>query len=193
MSQVTSWSIADGSGAAVRAALNLLLAAIQSGNSGTTAPTPTVAGMAWFDTTTQTLKVRNTANSAWVVVTPETIAANTLWGNPTGAGAALQAVSMTQLKTMLGYSQSFGASGYQVMPSGLIVQWGTGASGAAGSTVTFPTTFPNACYSVVGNHQGIVDVTITVNSITVTDFYVRAFNQSGGLLNAQYRYIAIGN
>lgn len=45
--------------------------------------------------------------------------------------------------------QSLAGSGYQVMPSGLILQWGAfGVAGAADSgteLVTFPLAFPNAC------------------------------------------------
>lgn len=45
----------------------------------------------------------------------------------------------------VGFSQSFGVTGYQKLPSGLIMQWGRffGATGA--DLVTFPVTFPNNC------------------------------------------------
>lgn len=56
--------------------------------------------------------------------------------------------------TELGYSGAFGSSlaagGYQKLPSGLIVQWGTtntavAANTSTGMTWTFPIAFPNAC------------------------------------------------
>lgn len=43
---------------------------------------------------------------------------------------------------------SFSASGYQRLPSGLIIQWGNGGSGAVTKTVTFPVAFPTAVLSM---------------------------------------------
>ena len=60
--------IANGTGAAVRSDLNNALAAIVSNNSDTTEPTTTYAFQWWADTTNGQLKLRNAANSAWVVV-----------------------------------------------------------------------------------------------------------------------------
>jgi hypothetical protein len=58
--------IANGTGSAVRSDLNNALAAIVSQNSGTSEPSPTFAFQLWADTTTNTLKLRNSANSAWI-------------------------------------------------------------------------------------------------------------------------------
>lgn len=60
--------IANASGAAVRADLNLLFAAIASNNSGATAPSTTFANMWWFDTANNLLKQRDEANTAWITV-----------------------------------------------------------------------------------------------------------------------------
>lgn len=60
------YNIANGGGAAVRSDINSALGAIQSLNSGTTAPATTVAGMLWYDTLTGSLKQRNSGNTAWV-------------------------------------------------------------------------------------------------------------------------------
>lgn len=70
MAQVTSQSVANGSGLEVRNALNLVLAALFSGNSGTTAPTTTVPGMVWVDTSggELVLKIRNKADDGWLSV-----------------------------------------------------------------------------------------------------------------------------
>jgi len=49
-------------------------------------------------------------------------------------------------------ASSLAANGYQQLPNGLIIQWGTSAVAAtAGSsaTTTFPIAFPTACQSVV--------------------------------------------
>jgi hypothetical protein len=60
--------IDNASGAAVRADLNNVLTAIVSNNSGATAPSPTYAYQWWADTTTGLLKIRNAANTDFVVV-----------------------------------------------------------------------------------------------------------------------------
>jgi len=58
--------VSNGTGAAVRSDINGQLAAIVSNNSGATSPATTYAYQWWADTTTNTLKLRNSANSAWI-------------------------------------------------------------------------------------------------------------------------------
>ena len=73
MAQTTTWPIPSGpSGLAMRQQVNLITEALRTSNSGATAPTPTVAGMLWFDTSTTpgVLKQRNSANDDWVAVVP---------------------------------------------------------------------------------------------------------------------------
>ena len=60
--------IANGTGSAVRSDLNGGLAAIVSNNSGATEPGTMYAYQWWPDTTTGLLKLRNSANNAWVTV-----------------------------------------------------------------------------------------------------------------------------
>lgn len=62
------YAIANASGATVRADINTHLAAIVSQNSGATAPSTPFAHMFWVDTSTNILKQRNGANTAWVDV-----------------------------------------------------------------------------------------------------------------------------
>tara|TARA_R100001198_G_scaffold51067_1_gene28620 strand:- start:53 stop:1792 length:1740 start_codon:yes stop_codon:yes gene_type:complete len=58
--------IDNSTGANVRADLNLVLQAILSNNSSSSAPSTTAAYMFWADTTTGTLKIRNSSDNAWV-------------------------------------------------------------------------------------------------------------------------------
>ena len=58
--------IDNSTGANVRADLNLVLQAILSNNSSSSAPSTTAAYMWWADTTNGVLKIRNSANNAWV-------------------------------------------------------------------------------------------------------------------------------
>jgi hypothetical protein len=60
--------VANGSGATVRADINSALQALASSSSGATAPSLTYQFQPWFDTTTNILKIRNLANTAWVNV-----------------------------------------------------------------------------------------------------------------------------
>ena len=60
--------IANAAGATVRADINSALQAVITLSSGTSAPTTTVAGQLWWDTTNNLLKIRNGANTAWVDV-----------------------------------------------------------------------------------------------------------------------------
>ena len=63
--------IDNASGATVRADINSALAAIQSLNSGSSAPSSTVAGMLWLDTTggvPYALKIRDAGNNHWLTL-----------------------------------------------------------------------------------------------------------------------------
>ena len=60
------YDIANQSGANFRADLNNALDAIVSNNSGTSEPSTTFAYEWWIDTTNNVLKLRNSANNAWI-------------------------------------------------------------------------------------------------------------------------------
>lgn len=61
-------SVANAAGSTVRADINAQLQALGTLMSGATAPATTYARMLWADTTTNTLKRRNAANSGWIKV-----------------------------------------------------------------------------------------------------------------------------
>lgn len=58
--------IANQSGAAFRTDLNNALAAIVSNNSNSSSPATTYAYQWWADTANNILKIRNSANNAWI-------------------------------------------------------------------------------------------------------------------------------
>ena len=60
------YNLENQSGASFRADLNSALAAILSNNSNASSPTTTVSYSTWVDTSTNKLKIRNTANDDWV-------------------------------------------------------------------------------------------------------------------------------
>ena len=60
------YNLANQSGASFRSDLNNALAAILSNNSNGSAPSTTVAYSIWADTTAGKLKIRNSANDAFI-------------------------------------------------------------------------------------------------------------------------------
>lgn len=68
----------------------------------------------------------------------------------TSAKIAAEAVSFSKLLSS-DWTSSKGASGYQKLPSGILIQWGETASLLSGSsnTITFPIAFPTACRQVI--------------------------------------------
>lgn len=63
-------------GVTFRAAVNAALQALASTSSGATEPATTYAYQFWADTTSGNLKIRNTANTAWVTVMPLALASD---------------------------------------------------------------------------------------------------------------------
>lgn len=70
MSQTPSFTLLNDAGAAVRARLNEVIAALQTVNAGPAEPADTKAGMLWLDTsvTPPVLKLRNAADTGWDAV-----------------------------------------------------------------------------------------------------------------------------
>lgn len=78
------------------------------------------------------------------------------------------------------FGNSLSANGYQKLPSGLIIQWGTVSvsSAVTGTTgegvVTFPVAFPNAALSVTASYE------LTGGAITgALGLYHRSLSTSG--------------
>ena len=67
MSQAPSFVIINDNGAAVRAQINQIVAALRSTSSGGVEPAATAPGMLWLDTSTTppTLKLRSVADAAF--------------------------------------------------------------------------------------------------------------------------------
>jgi hypothetical protein len=119
---------------------------------------PTAAGA------TSTTQLATTAFVQQEITPKAPLASPTLTGTPAAPTAAAN-TNTTQLATtafvraqipaeFTGANQSFAATGYQKLPGGLILQWTNITIGSGGSTWTFPTAFPTACYFVGGNPAG---------------------------------------
>lgn len=92
-------------------------------------------------------------------------------------------------------ASSFGTSGYQKLPNGFILQWGSAGtiSGAGGSaSPTFPIAFPTACQSVIVMPAPGALVTQYTPGITVKSTTGFTWGSAGsGFATANY-YIAVG-
>lgn len=93
------YDIANNPGAVVRSDINDALEAIATNNSAATEPASTYANQWWMDTSTNLLKQRDNANSAWVTVASKS---GTTWipyraGSAIGTGALLTTDTDTSL------------------------------------------------------------------------------------------------
>lgn len=91
------------------------------------------------------------------------------------------------------YTSGHAANGYQTLPTGLILQWGTTSSIGAGSSasVSFPIAFPAACYTVVSTPNG-VGGSAQAESY-VTSIGSSSFTQvNSGTTSKAFKWFAIG-
>ena len=93
------------------------------------------------------------------------------------------------------------ANGYHKLPSGLILQWGSGGGTGADPAIVFPLAFPAACRSVVATCRVVSAdpalVACAVDLVTTTGFTARPrFAQSGGTVayaNNTFNWFAVGH
>lgn len=84
-----------------------------------------------------------------------------------------------------GSNVSLAASGYQKLPSGLIMQWGTVTTN---TTVTFPIAFPSACVSLTFGAYGTESGIPRASSVSTTNFVY----SSASFGNQDAYWLAIG-
>ena len=95
MSQ-NDFSIANQTSGNARVDINSALQALASTSSGTSEPATKYANMLWYDTTNDTLKMRNEANSAWITIGTLNQSTNVFtpaqWSPPSTAISALPGI-----------------------------------------------------------------------------------------------------
>ncbi|MET3135272.1 hypothetical protein AAKU55_005580 [Oxalobacteraceae bacterium GrIS 1.11] len=103
------------------------------------------------------------------------------------------------LDQISGFGSSFASSGYQKLPSGLIIQWGQGptSNGSGVSLATFPVAFPNACLIVLGGYSAAgampgAQVTVQAGAVSATQAYLFCFNSGVPGAGSTPSYFAIG-
>lgn len=115
-------------------------------------------------------------------------------------GQLLAAIAALRTAAFTGTNQSLGTSGYQKLPGGLILQWGTfDATGftAGKKSVTFPLAFPNAVFRVFLTDRadslaqvhalGVEDLTIST-----TGFNLYAADLAGAATSTAGGFFSIG-
>ena len=159
-----------------RVDINNALQALGSTNSGETQPTTTYANQLWYDTSANILKMRTEANDGWIrigylnqstgkfSIFDNTLVVSTsgtqrgLLGDQTtstwqaGTSTTESLVSPAKIKAAMLGASSLTTDGYEVLPSGLIMQWGraTSVNVNVNKTITFPIAFPSAIFTLQG-------------------------------------------
>lgn len=170
-----------------------------------TAVPPTLPGAYWFYMVTQ--EIVNAITAAGL--TPSTSTLNQL----TTAIAALSAVLSVNGRTgavtgvvdtaaFTGSNQSLATPGYQKLPGGLILQWGTtSVTNGSTATFTFPVAFPTACvfadvqFATNPYAGATTEGVLTVNSKSASNCVIGnqfTGDTTGTLLTASGQVFAIG-
>lgn len=148
----------------------------------------------WMQTTDGTITIGTTAltftkvggNSFASSAEAQAFAVTNKAISPSTLGAALQ-----------GSNQTLAAIGYQKLPGGLILQWGSGTTNGSGDlAITFPLAFPTACRSAVASVNATGGgLACQVNSLSTTAMSVHTISTgSGSAAGAQLVYwFATGN
>ena len=96
------------------------------------------------------------------------------------------------LKSDSSFGNILAANGYQKLPSGLIIQWGTTSNTGDGISWTYPIAFPNAALSVFANMQtdnGCATVQALGVAAASGSSTLSGFNTTG---THSYNWLAIG-
>jgi len=156
---------------------------------------------------TQTFSVANAVSSSQAVPLGQaqsTFAA--LAGSSAQTFSVSPGASTNQAVNFGQFASSLSANGYQILPGGLILQWGitsvfpTGAS-TSSVTGTFPVNFPNNAFVIVGTPDNLAastwdELAVMNTSLTTSGytFYIGTANSSRSIGNTVHvRWFAIGN
>lgn len=138
------------------------------------------------------------ADSGYVGIAVVTVAngATTIVSGNIGVYASKPTLPYNLNQIANGLGSSFATSGYQKLPSGLIVQWGA-FLGNAGSdtTLTYPIAFPNAVYAISGTTTSGSNSDASIFSVQIAGLSsvpASVWNNSGTRVSRTCSYIAIG-
>jgi hypothetical protein len=91
------------------------------------------------------------------------------------------------------FASSIAAPGWQKLPSGLIIQWGSYTTSSQSIGVTFPLAFPSACLSLAMSGNTLTSAAMVgTTSISRTGFTAVSYASGGTYVAVTSSYIAIG-
>lgn len=97
----------------------------------------------------------------------------TTWSSSAAVSSVDGQTGAITLSSLTAFAKSLGASGYQKLPGGLIIQWGSNSAGGSGAaSVSFPISFPTACVNVqvTGGYSGTSGNSTGAYSVTTSGF-----------------------
>lgn len=107
------------------------------------------------------------------------------------ASSLLAMTPATLNQSLQGANQSLITNGYQKLPGGLIMQWGTYGGGSHGVTLNFPIAFPNAVLTALA--FALEDNQTVAGYYDRTSIGVTQINAATGVnSNSSFTYLAIG-
>lgn len=192
--------IANQTAALARADINSALQALASNSLGTSAPSTTYAGQWWYDSSAAILKLRNSANSAWIDVGIFSSGSFVPFPGMASQAEAEAGTNNTKFMTPLRSRQgsmpnsSIATNGYAELANGLYLQWGR-ATAATSASITFPIAFPTAVFSIttsgVSNNAG--GGVAFNSSYSTTGFSYDLASDEGTLPYSEIHWQAYGN
>jgi len=179
------YSIANQSFPATRSDINNALAAIQSSNSGSTAPTSTVAGELFYDTTANQLKVAVNTTGTFVPASVDSSGDLSISGDLTVVGT-ISSTSDITLKT--GIRNVPNALDKIAGLNGVQFSWRSNGQPSAGIIAQeVEKVLPEA---VIKNAKGAEDY-LTVNYNALHSLYIEAIKELKDLVDAQSQEIEL--
>lgn len=156
----------------------------------------TVSGtLAEFNTAVTDANLASLAGTETLTNKTIALGSNTVSGTKAQFNTAVTDTDIAFLNDFTGSNQSLASSGYQKLPGGLIMQWGTSSSIGQDSTttVTYPIAFPSAVGSVqiTGTPAGMIlggQGVHTVSNVSTSSFVIQ--NGTDGTM--PFYWLAIG-
>ena len=188
---------------ATRTDLNAAILAVASNSSGATSPTTTYSNQFWYDTSTNTLKIRNDANTAWIEIatideTSNNVLSITTQGLTIGAtaltatGAEInQLAAITRGSILYGNASgdtarlAKGGAGTVLTSDGTDISWAAAGGGGVGDTEAWVNFKGDGAVTIRGDGD--------VSSITDNGTGIVTVNFDTTKASADYSVPAAGN
>ncbi len=119
-----------------------------------------------------------------------------LMAQSAGAISVANALAANEAVALGQFTQNLAGNGYQILPSGLIIQWGQATGSASGDvTVTFPIAFPNAIFKgpIPGIDASGAGYMVSITSASTSSFAAGTYSAAATRAGATFTWIALGN